>query len=181
MNKKAYTLIELMVVIMIVLIIAAAAITGSAGLMKSLRVGNTFNKIVFTVQRARNLASTGKNQAAYGVFFENSPDPTASDKVTIFTDRNGNEQYDSGPVSAELIELITINPSDASLTMSDKTSGDLECVNSGLILYKENSGEAILRCGGDLANKTLMEFGIVSEDVERTFLIHRVAGVPQAG
>lgn len=176
-NKKAFTIIEILIAITVILILAAAALSGSGGIIRSMRFNNAFNKMVFMVQRARNLAIAGKNADVekYAVeIFKNT--------AALFT----------SPESATS-EILTL-PESTKLQFKTKTETGLECISMAIIIFKNGVSEPVLACDGEMSGSldptsgntantlkiTLQELGASDEPVrEKTFSINHISGVPQ--
>lgn len=176
---KGFTIIEIIIVIVVILILATAAISGSAGLIRSLRFNNAFNKMVFMVQQARSLAVTERNSdvEAYGVQFNLHEPP--NNTIAFFADETDNSndfQLDTAPTD-ETIESFQLE----SATGIALTAGS--CLNFAVILFRNGNGEAILNCNGDtdinVLTIGLQEVEAGAEIRAKTFSIHRATGVPQ--
>ena len=165
----------MIVVVCIVMILAAAAITGSAGILRNLRFGNAFNKIVLMVQSARGLAVTGKNSydtpiTSYDVRFNLS----ASQSVDIFA--NGpNVVVETYTIEATTGLQIFANELENAAAPTPCSGLDPAAVLS----FAQNSAALTLTCGG--TPRPLMQFGIQegAGGTSKTFLIHQAAGIPQ--
>lgn len=187
MDKKAYTLLELMIVVAIVLILAGAAIIGSSGIVKNIQFGNAFNKTVFMVQKARNLAINGKNTAqtpavnSYAVKFDMPAAPGLHSVAIVAL--GAEETIGSG--DEEMLETyILTNNMGIELLASDVSSGasGTACTGSAVIYFENKTGNVSFDCTGGPDAPNIMQFGIQETGdatTARTFLIHRAVGTPQ--
>lgn len=167
-KTSGYTIIELIIVISIVLILAGTAIGASGGIIRGLRFTNTFNKMIFMVQSARNRAVTGRNQnyTAYRIQFSISAPPipqTATQKSVSATGET-------------ILETLTL---EATTGLSFTSA---ENCTEAVIEFTNGSGSTSLQCvGGTDPNPPLLQIGLQEGTSTRTktFLIHRAAGIPQ--
>lgn len=169
-RKNAFTLIEFLIVITVVMILAATAITGSTGVIQNLRFGNAFNKMVFMVQQARNLALTAKGKIpGYQIKFDNK-------KIELFTTEGNDKKLDTLNLPAQGITYCVENLS-AGATPS-VTLPSCNC-NSASIGFTSGTAKTILSCAGQ--NVAFMRFGIKTTDNTRQkfFTIHAATGIPQ--
>lgn len=164
---KAYTLVELLIVIGIVLIIAAAAVTGSRGAIKTMRFNSAFNKMVLIVQDARNHALTEKNQNFdyYGVRFTF----TAPYIATFFGIDEGNDEQ-----NIETFEL------DAVSQFGFHTQQN--CTPSAAIKFEKVTAAVQLICEG-IANSQITDLIIGLQELDgtrsKTFAVNSAAGILQ--
>ena len=172
MKRRAFTLVELLIVIGAILILSAAAVSGARKVIRSLTFGDNFNKLVFMVQRARNTAISGKdtNIAIYGVRIN----PQAG-TATYFTKNIGGvtEDQTDPPV-------IRLRAED---NFSFTAVAGLACTEAR-IEFVNGKAETRLACeGAGEANKNpdLLTVNVhdARENTKRTFSIHKAAGVPQ--
>lgn len=167
--KKGYTIAELIIVIAIILILSTAAISGSAGLIRSLRFTNSFNKMVFMVQQARSLAVTGKGSAAnYDVQLG-----IATNTISIGS---------STAVVREILETFTLEATTNLTFFASHTDGT--CSTSATIQFERGAAKTSLVCDAVNPPPSLFTVGVreVEAGVERrskTFSIHQASGIPQ--
>ncbi len=166
MNKKAFTLIEIFIVIGIVLILAAAAINGYRGIAKTMRFNNTFNKIVAIVQQARNMASNEKNTdiTAYKIEFAAKQDTTHI--VTL-------NSYGATAADKKEIEKLTLNEE-----MILYPKGSSLC-SSASISFKNGTTETSMMCDAATADSLKIKLTDADGIYNKEFLIHRSSGIPQ--
>lgn len=175
---KAFTILEIIIAIAVILILATAVLGNSGGIIRSMRFNNAFNKLVFMVQRARNLAIAGKNAEVEKYVVE------------IF---KGTAALFTSPESATS-EILTL-PESTNLQFQTKTEINLDCNSIAVIIFKNGVSEPILACDGvagslnpnpeDIANTlkiTLEELDASDKNKvvrEKTFSINHISGVPQ--
>lgn len=168
--NRGFTIAELIIVIAIIIILAGAAITGSAGLIRSLRFSNTFNKMIFMVQQARSLAVTGKGTAAnYDVLIEMVPLNISIGSSTSAT--------------RDIIETLVLEET-TNLKFFASHTGGPSCGTTATIQFERGSGKTSLQC--DSANPPPSSLTVGIREVEvgvekrsKTFSIHQAAGIPQ--
>jgi len=90
--KKAFTLVEIIIVLTVIMIMSVMAVSGTSGMLVNIRFTNAFNKTLLLVQQASNLAISGKNSDIkdYSVTITITPvqdivlkgDSTEIDKIT---------------------------------------------------------------------------------------------------
>lgn len=161
--KQAYTIAELIIVIAIILILSTAAISGSAGLIRSLRFTNSFNKMVFMVQQARSLAVTGKGSAAnYDVSIE-IPRTISIGSSTAST--------------RETLETLTLEATTNLEFFASRTDG--ACSTAATIQFERGTAKTSLIC--DAIQQSLLTVGVQETGGARskTFSIHQASGIPQ--
>lgn len=173
--NRGFTIAEIIIAITVIIILAAAAITGSAGLIRTLRFNNAFNKMIFMVQQARSLAVTGKNSTtvkAYGVQFNLT-----------------------APFSAALYNIDQNDASRDSETLQLEATTELALYSSpncsiAKIQFANGSGETSLACeGGTPTDPSLLMLGLCEGENcvsdlnaaprNKSFSIHSAAGIPQ--
>ena len=59
--KKAFTLVEIIIVLTVIMIMSVMAVGGTSGILGNIRFTNAFNKMLLLVQQASNLSINGKN------------------------------------------------------------------------------------------------------------------------
>ncbi|MBI5413487.1 prepilin-type N-terminal cleavage/methylation domain-containing protein [Candidatus Peregrinibacteria bacterium] len=161
MKKSAFTLIELMIVIAIMLILAAAAMSGMSSVLRNLRFGNAFNKAVFMVQQARNLAATEKGAAAsYRV-------EIASDNIKLFADTTLTETYNLQNMPGA--------------TFVSQVTGITGNCSTAKIEFAKGAAKTILTCEGGSANPASLTVALsdTANSLNKSFSIHNAAGIPQ--
>lgn len=165
--KKAFTIIEMLVVIAIVLILSAAAIGGTSGLIKNLRFNNAFNKTILLVQQARNLAITGKDNLIKSYILEFD---LAAGKATL------KSKKESGAPS-ELDKLVL----DSASGMTFTASGAAYCTTTASITFANTTAETALSCVGAGASTYLqvLKIEIRMDAKTKSFSINKASGVPQ--
>lgn len=166
--NEGFTIVELIIVITIVLILSSAAISGTAGLIKNLRFNNTFNKVIFMVQQARNMAVTGKSTGvtSYTVYFY-------ANKVELKAQKVG---------STDTLSEITLG-TDFNLVALPGATGS--CSDAS-ISFNNGNAETTLTCTGsssatDVKSLTvsLQEIANSSTGLTRSFSIYSASGIPQ--
>lgn len=163
-NKKdGLTFVELMIVVAIVIIISAAGVASSRGVVKNLQFQNYFNRMIFMVQEARNLAITSKDQYAvsYSVQFDT---PANNTKVTVFKTMVDASNFD--------VEVYPFALSDFAITSAPN------CAATAIIKFESSTGKTSISCDGNPL--PFIELGLTDNvGKTRTFSIHQVAGIPQ--
>jgi prepilin-type N-terminal cleavage/methylation domain-containing protein len=180
--KKGFTIVELIIAMTVILILAGAAVAGSAGLIRSIRFTNAFNKIVFMVQQARSLAVTGKNSAVndYYMIFDETADP---ETITLFGDQNNNQTLDTGESIEEYRLETTTN---LHLHLESLSPTAVPSCGTLRIGFRNGNGETSLVCGADTPAN--VKIGVEEEPEgggpavrSKNFLLHQAAGIPQVG
>lgn len=176
--KKAFTLIEIIIVMAIILILTTAAITGTSKVLKNLRFTNSFNKVVFMIQKARDLAISGKEGGNIAINYTVEID-TSNNFMTIQAEGT------SGP--REEVEGYYVLNKDKGykLFANDVTSGSTQCPIVVWIKFEIQTGKISVNCPGGLSPPAkVMEIGLQEFPVgpgtrEQTILFHRATGIPQ--
>lgn len=171
-----FTLIEILIVVAIIGIISAAAIIGSSGIIRALRFGNSFNKIVFMIQQARSLASAGKdtNVQQYGVYF----DLLTPARAILF---GRNNTLDEIPSADKTIEKFVL-PDGETLSATDLSAPAAPCAASGeyfAIRFRNGNAQTSSVCEGNPITNLKVT---LSDEVlarEKSFSINQAAGIPQ--
>ena len=172
MNNKAYTLAELMIVIAIVLVLAAAAITGGASVIKNLKFGNAFNKIVFTVQRARSAALTAKDAqtvSEYRVSLDNS-------MIALSAEGSGGSETIVDSYTIDTRQTMEL----AAYDISNGLPGAI-CSDGAAISFAVKTAAAAFECAGSAnPSPALLKIVLMHDDgSKKSFIIHKEAGIPQ--
>lgn len=168
--KKAFTLIEIIIVMALILILTTAAITGTSKILAGLRFNNTFNKLIGMLQNARNLAMAGKGDESFYQFRVETQHPPYL--TWVFSPNKGP------------LETFSIDPSmnTYELVVTDLTSG-LPCPAITDINFAAHTGKMSINCPGipDEDEAKLVEFRLTLKATaqEKIFLLHRAAGIPQ--
>lgn len=171
--NRGFTIAEIIIAITVIIILAAAAVTGSAGLIRTLRFNNAFNKMIFMVQQARSLAVTGKNSEAvkaYGVRFD------FPSSATLY-----NIQSNDTTQNSEILQL------EVTTELAFYSSPNCKIAR---IQFTNGNGETSLECEGGMQNDPpLLTLGICEGENcindlntaprNKNFSIHRAAGIPQ--
>lgn len=177
MRNKAYSLVELIVVIAIILVLASAAVIGSQNIIKSLRLNNAFNKVVFMVQQARNLAITAKNTFAT---------PVTQYEVRFYLDATTSPQkveiFAKGP--DQVMETYTFNAaSGLSVAISNyiNASPTNFCSTPTIIAFEQTTAKTNINCPGTTPpNTPILQIKVQGQNAnQKTFLFQRGAGIPQ--
>lgn len=170
MKHRGFTIAEIIIAITVIIILAAAAITGSAGLIRTLRFNNAFNKMIFMVQQARSLAVTGKGSAAiYDVKLD-----IVANTISIGS---------STAAIREPLETLTLEATTNLEFFASRTGG--VCGISAIIQFERGSGKTSLQCDSVNPPPSLLTVGVVreveagAERRSKTFSIHQAAGIPQ--
>ncbi|MBI4994170.1 prepilin-type N-terminal cleavage/methylation domain-containing protein [Candidatus Peregrinibacteria bacterium] len=191
MNKgtKAFTIIEILIAIAVILILAAAALSGSGGIIRSMRFNNAFNKLVFMTQRARSLAIAKKNAdiEKYMVVISLAPSipqfPKNTAALILY-------KYDAP--KPETIEVLTLQQ-DSQLYLKTKKANDLECNDIAVVIFKNGASEPVLACGGPsvISNPSssevtnILKIFLTEQDAsgnavrEKSFALYNTSGIPQ--
>lgn len=158
--KKAFTLVEMIIVLTVIMIMSVMAISGTSGILGNIRFTNAFNKMLLLVQQASNLSINGKNSDIKNYSVTITPgqdivlkgDSTEIDKIT----------------SADLKEFSIYaepNCTVATIGYSNGTAiADLTCTGIGAPNDKVNSLKIGLKKGTTF---------------DKSFLIHKAGGVIQ--
>lgn len=167
MNKKAFTLIEIFIVVGIVLILAAAAINGYRGIVKTMRFNNTFNKIVAMVQQARNMASNGKNTdiKTYKIEF------AAQEETTHIITLNS---YGATDADKKEIEKLTLNEEIILYPKKDNST----CASAS-VSFKNVTAETSMMCDALTADSLKIKLSDADSNYSKEFSIYRSSGIPQ--
>lgn len=168
---------ELVIVTVVVIILASSVLMGTGQVMRNLRFGNAFNKMVFMVQQARNAAITSKGDFDYyGVEFAMPNIKT----VGRFAEK-------TGVLQKTYVENLIIEESvNSNILIKDKTNNPagVDC-GTGIVKFEKKTAQVSFICTNLLASKpTLMEFGLkekaeVQGPKTKSFAIHMQSGVPQ--
>lgn len=165
MKRSGFTLAELVIVMAIVLMLAAAAITGSIGLLRSLRFSNTFNKLVLMTQQARSLASSarGTDISYYEIEIN-------SHEIKLKTNSSALDSY-----SLENTGALSFYVSNAADTL---------CALPANIQFAQGNAQTKFVCNG-LAdpNPPILKAGVEEtkdgDTKKKSFIMHKVSGIPQ--
>ncbi|MFA6521199.1 MAG: prepilin-type N-terminal cleavage/methylation domain-containing protein [Candidatus Gracilibacteria bacterium] len=177
MSNRGFTLIELVIAVTVIIILAGSALAGVGPVMRSLRVGNTFNKMVFMVQQARSAAATSRGESDYyGVKFEINVMPSI---IHRFEEKIGDLQ----PTPVE--DFAILASANSKIFANNKQTGQPCGFNSATIKFEKKTAIPHFYCDGVEAdnNSILMEF-LLKEDLQanaktKGFIIHKQAGIPQ--
>lgn len=162
MNKKAFTIAELIIVIAITMILAAAAIGGTRTIIQTLRFNNIFNKTVMMVQEARNLAVTQKSTKPieYSV---------AIDFVAIKLKEGRNTTISTTTLAQDSDLSFSFEPNCLSVE----------------IIFAPGTANTELNCiGSTTEHPESLKITLVETDNneiarQKSFSIHKTAGIPQ--
>lgn len=195
MKRRAYpgySVLELIIVVTIIMTLAAATIGGTRTLLRSLRFGNSFNKLVFMVQQARSLASTGKKPEEtvggltqgvryYSVQFQSTTDATLVENSAILYTKLTDTGAGYNPIAhpEEKMELFVIPAEQKFALFGKNLETQQEC---GYIVIRFENGTALSQIKCDDAEAAQVEISLRdTENSERvrTFTIHRASGIPQ--
>ncbi|GEM_PF-4658226 len=170
--KKGFTIIELIIVISILIVLAGAALSGAGGIIRSLRFGNAFNKVILMVQQARSLAVTGKNSDMkwYEVQFSFVTPNTA-----VF-------QGEKQDATMQVIERFTLD------LQTNLSFVSPQGCSPAAIRFLNGRAETQLICtGGPTSPLLTIELeentpGAAADALparQKSFSIHRASGIPQ--
>mgnify|MGYP001568021810 CR=1 FL=1 len=175
MRRQGFTIAEMIVVIAVVLILAAAAIGGTSAITRSLRFTNTFNKLVFMVQQARNLAVTGNNSDTkeYVVIFEQKMSPQP-DTITLFRKIDDSYTIDAGDIVIEEYKILTTT--NLELTLEKIAGGSCSKI---IVSFQNGAAKTSLLCDDEANPNLKIGIGDGVSSNEKHFLIHEAAGIPQ--
>lgn len=177
-TSSAFTLIEIIIVMAIILILTTAAITGTSKVLKNLRFTNSFNKVVFMIQKARDLAISGKQGGNSTTNYLIELD-TSNNFMTIQAEGT------SGPREEVEGYYVLNNNKGYQLFANDVTSGSTQCPIIVWIKFEIYTGKILVNCpGGPSPPAKVMEIGLREIPVgpatrEQTLLFHRATGIPQ--
>lgn len=162
MKKSAFTLVELMIVVAIVLILAAAATGGALSVLRNLRFSNAFNKAVFIVQEARNLAINEKGTAA-------------SYRVEI----TGTTLNLFALDSTTAIDSYALQnmPNATFYSRAVGSSGD--CTPAEIKFAKGAVKTTLICAGADNPASLIVGLSDPENNLDKSFTIHKAAGIPQ--
>lgn len=178
--KRAFTLLEIIIVITIIITLAAVAVSQTSGVQQLLRFQNAFQQTVFLVQRSRTMAVTRQGTAeVFGI------DLSASNEINLFS---ATSISDTDPTSEENFKL----PSDIFHSVQRTASGGADCT-AAKIGFERGTGNTLFSCtdlppGVRELRITLCQVSsgasCASEgDPEfirnRSFIIHLASGIPQ--
>ena len=121
-NKKAFTILEIIIAIAVILILATAALSGSGGIIRSMRFNNAFNKMVLMVQKAKSLATSGKKTDVKNYKVEFLLDKGAANLIA-----------DTG--TAEIMDTLQLEQT-SSLKLSSPSCGGATSYSA--IIFKKN-------------------------------------------
>ncbi len=94
-NGKGFTLVELMVSISITSILATLSVTKLDGFLAEMRVDNEISQLHRLLLSARNLAiSSGENVTVCPLNTANTCNTEWHNEISVFIDRNNNQQLD---------------------------------------------------------------------------------------
>lgn len=138
MEKKGFTLIELMVTIGIMVIINGVIFFNYPKVMANLALRRTADEIALTARQAQAYAMAAKSEGSelpsYGVHFDTGT-PTS---IILFADKNGNDSYQNcvADVCAYTFEIQT---KDEISSLSCSGSSGSSCNNNVDIVYSRQS------------------------------------------
>lgn len=184
--KRAFTVAELLIIIAVILILSAAAIGGSQGLMRSLRFGNSFNKIMFMIQRARSLAVTGKNPdvKSYQVNFklpleDGLPAPGAAAHTAALQKILEGATSAPDDDSTEISETFTLETSTRLFFAATPPAGITETCDSVTLTFKNGNAQTSLSCNTTAISQITLELKENGAERSKKILIHGATGIPQ--
>lgn len=170
-NKKAFTIIEIIIAIAVILILATAALSGSGGIIRSMRFNNAFNKMILMVQRAKSLATSGKKTdvKSYKVEF-------------LLEEGTVNLIADAGTV--ETMDTLELEQTSL-LKLTSPSCGNATTYSA--IIFNNQTNEIELKCSNapNATNESLLKISLEEKDAdgnsvrEKTFSINHLSGLPQ--
>ncbi|MBP9717686.1 prepilin-type N-terminal cleavage/methylation domain-containing protein [Candidatus Gracilibacteria bacterium] len=182
MNRRGFTLLEILISLTIIIILTAAALSGSRSLTSQLQLNNAMDKVTFMVQRARALAISNKNTdnaneakiSAYGVVFSFGEQPQNTVRVFAEKESSANRIIDQDELA---VETFTFNPSSAAVTaLSD---AQLPCNNFAVIMFEVGTAKTSLYCNDRVNSANMLYVKARAGTSEKQFFIHRAAGIIQ--
>jgi len=129
MLKRGFTLIEIIITISIIAILAAVAFVQYQTFQKSIELTTESEKLITTLQLARDNTISSEGGQQYGVHVE-------SDKYTLFAGDTYSESANTNEVTelSDDIEIYSINIAGGSDVIFERISG--ETTNSGSITLR---------------------------------------------
>jgi len=179
-NSGAYSINEMLIVIVIIVILASATISGTGRIVKNLRFSNTFNQLVFLFQKGRNLAIAGKSV-------------NAEEKDYLLTIQTQNNGIGLGTYTDDSsLGGMYFNQNGLQLFGNDITNGfpGEECGTRVWVKFKRKTGDMDTDCPGSSQIKSkLLEVGLYERNQfdtgrlpggrQQTFIISKASGLIQ--
>lgn len=139
--KQAFTLIELMVVVVISVLLAGVIFVNLRAGGRSVELNSAAEKLAGIIKQTQMMALSGKQidsvrpGGGYGVYFDTSTTP---DSYRIFANTNDEEdyEYDAGDREIQIISL----PEQVSMTLSDSVTSVIFKPPYGPIYKSSGSG-----------------------------------------
>lgn len=124
-NKRSFTLVELMVVVVISVLIAGVLFVNLRSGGRSVDLNSSAEKLAGIIKQTQMMALSGKQidsvrpAGGYGVYFDTSTNP---DSYRIFANTNNEEdyEYDAGDTEIQTISLpeqVSMTPSDSVISV----------------------------------------------------------------
>lgn len=169
--SKGFTILEIVIAIAVILILATAALSGSGGIIRSMRFSNAFNKIILMVQRAKSLATSGKKT------------DVKSYKVEFLLDK-GTVNLIADTETAETMDTLELEQTSL-LKLTSPSCGD--AITYSVIIFNNQTNEIELKCSNapGATNESLLKISLEEKDIdgnsvrEKTFSINHLSGLPQ--
>lgn len=173
--KKGFTMAELVIVITIIIVLSVAALGGLGSVQRSMRLTNSFNKILLMVQQARSMAVTEKDTTLKNYEVEFNSNVNAPDSVIV----RGNTK-DNSP--AKEIERYILDQSIKLKLISENNA----CTPKAIVRFVSGNATTQLTCLGIGSDAVVMlKLGIQevaqgnAQAQSKTFSIHNASGIPQ--
>lgn len=113
-NKKAFTLVELAVIVSIVALMTVVLFANYGKNSDTFALERAGQKLSQDLRRTQEMAMSGTDRASYassngyGIYFDNTSETTAK-KYIIYVNNNTNKYYDSASVADSIKETINID------------------------------------------------------------------------
>ncbi|PIQ78490.1 hypothetical protein COV82_00875 [Candidatus Peregrinibacteria bacterium CG11_big_fil_rev_8_21_14_0_20_46_8] len=182
MNRAAYSIIELLVVVAILLILAAVAVGTANGVLAEQRMNNAYNAVTNLIQEARGnaLASKDSQIAEYRITIPQPLIANPNQPVTVV--------LSSVSTSGAETQLERIDLGNQGLDILFYQDQQQQACNlTSRIMYQTQTGTPIFECAvtaytGNLNTKQIrIEIRERNQQNprQRLFTIHRASGTPQ--
>ena len=190
MRQKAFTIVELLIVIAILLIMASIALVNARGIIQEQKISNNYNELTSILEGMRNSALTNQNSQTLGLRVEftltNSDEPTNMQQNEIKPGLNPNTTISSQLDSTKNYLTQGLRVSVEKQEENTRNNPTIPCNSSASIMFESQTGKVLFSCdSADFApNPLITQLKIGLTDINtpartRFFTIHRAAGIPQ--
>lgn len=177
-RKSGFTLLELVIVIAVVLILASVAVSQSSSTLDFLRFNKTFNKIIFMVQKTRDLAITaGKSDEDVSAVFAYYTKFSVVSGVLGVPDAYHVEIFAKKTARDERIEDFSV-PANISLRIESGVSSCTLSPDPPQLSFSNRTADLSFTCSG-VSDPASIKVKLSDSSRQKSFVIHKASGVPR--